>query len=414
MRKQTASDQSSPSAIRRAPLFSEPSRSSATSNPSRAMSVLMRSSSAHSSARGDISSSAPKCSMRCGLTRACINSWARTTRDVASRPRGTSRIRSVRLQLASPRRVEPALTVHGASANPSSRPVTSSGCTAPLTTATAMANASSTLVATSSPKTSCAARGAPSDGAVRRRRRNCAARRVDRPDRVSRPTPARADHSLRLARADACGRSMRMHTGNRSRSDGAMSSRSSMLVVITTENCGPGRTHSLVSGLRQRADSGESVIASSVLSASPEARSTSSTTSRPPSPPDPAPGADRRTFAPLPPVLPDRHPRAGDLTRRQVLGADQSLGGTGADAVVQRGVGLARTRRSVEQHARDARRQHVGEVTPTRLRLLRNSRSTTLRLLRWESDNGRRSHHDATNPLDRPPPLVDRGDLVRS
>jgi hypothetical protein len=44
-----------------------------------------------------------------------------------------------------------------------------------------------------------------------------------------------------------------------------------MFDVITTENSGPGRTHSNVSGFRHEADAGESVIASSVESASPDA-----------------------------------------------------------------------------------------------------------------------------------------------
>jgi hypothetical protein len=225
-------------------------------------------------------------------------------------------------------------------------------------------------------------------GAARRRRRNCAARRAGR--RAQRTGQGRRAQVVAQTRQRRRVRSVdAMATGNRSRKDGGMSSRSSMFVVITTENCGPGRTHSLVSGFRQRADSGESVIASSVLSASPEARSTSSTTSRPPGPRT-APRADRRPLAPLPAVLTDGHPRAGDLTRRQVLGAHQSFRGEHSHAVMQRGVRLARARRTVEQaHARSRR--------PTRQRgrantssLFECSRSMTLRLLKWESDNGRR------------------------
>ena len=160
--------------------------------------------------------------------------------------------------------------------------------------------------------------------AARRRRRSCEARsRRSRAERARERGCAQVARSARQRPRGGDGR-LGSLTGKRSRSAAGISSRSSTLEVITTEKSGPGRTHSRVSGLRQRADSGESVIASSVARASPEARSTSSSTSRPPRPLAPAPRANRRTLAPLEALLAAGHPRAGDLARGQVFGADES------------------------------------------------------------------------------------------
>ena len=82
--------------------------------------------------------------------------------------------------------------------------------------------------------------------------------------------------------------------------------------------------------------------------------------------PHASPRTNRRTLAPLEAVLPARHPGAGDLSARQILGADESLGRSLAHAEVQRRVGLARTRWTVQHNARQSCGQHVVDVTPTR------------------------------------------------
>jgi hypothetical protein len=61
-----------------------------------------------------------------------------------------------------------------------------------------------------------------------------------------------------------------------------------------------------------------------------------------------------------------RHPGARDLTRGEVFGAHQALGGTLDDAVMKGREGLAGTGRPVEEHSRNASRQYVGHVTPAR------------------------------------------------
>ncbi len=192
------------------------------------------------------------------------------------------------------------------------------------------------------------------------------------------PARAAARRSL-LSRSSAStgGRSTLTLTGKRSRSDAGISSRSSTLDVMTTEKFFPGLTHSLVSGLRQRADSGESVIASNVASASPDARSTSSSTSRPPVSVASPPRADRRTFSPLEAILAAGHPGARDLATGQVLGAHEPLGRRRASAQVQRGKRFSGAGRTVEQRvvrrrptARRRRRANTMEAIHSRATFL--------------------------------------------
>jgi len=138
---------------------------------------------------------------------------------------------------------------------------------------------------------------------------------------------------------------MRIDTGNRSRNARGISSRSSIFVVITTEKSGPGFTHWPVSGLRHRAESAESVIASKVLRASPDARSTSSTTSRPPRP--------ALLF----------HARMAGPSRHSHLPAPAGIHVPVISPVVRSSV---QTRRwgSVEEDSANTRRQDVSHVAP--------------------------------------------------
>ena len=131
-KKLTASLHSPISAKRLPPGRSDPSQRIETSKASFASRRLTRYSSAHSKARTEISGSDVVWSRRWGLTRICMSSWARTILDRLSPPRGTLNTRSVRLQLAPPRRAEPASMVHAPCANPSFRPWTSSGKTLDL------------------------------------------------------------------------------------------------------------------------------------------------------------------------------------------------------------------------------------------------------------------------------------------